>query len=178
MGAVGNLLGGLDELGQAEFGKGLLSGMKEYNKLQADNAAIRKQHNVGRGAIHGGTGQAAMEDEIEVQDRMTSSQLSSVAMFKRMAAGYRTVKEATGVTSQATEHYIKMIEEEKNLTEEQVAMLRLRSEAELKMLGNQAKLSSAAKDANAQFEQSFHPLTQYQKQMKTIDASIEMQSCD
>lgn len=174
MGAVGNLLGGLDELGQAEFGKGLLSGMKEYNKLQADNAAIRKQNtNAAGGLSASGTGKAVMMDEIKVQDRLTSSQTSSVAMFKRMAAGYRTIKEATGVTSQATEHYIKMIEEEKGLTEEQVAMLRLRSEAELKMLGNQAKLSSAAKDANAQFEQSFHPLTQYQKQMKTIDEAIQ-----
>ena len=175
MGALGNLTGGMSPTDSVQMIEDLISGTKEYNKVLDENTAIANRNDEVRKKNMTRPFKQIQEEEIDVQDRLTESQVESFKMLQKMRTGYRDIADATGVTSTATEAYLVALDTANKFSKEELLQMKKLSEAELLMIGNQKKMTAAATKANDEFEQSFHPLSQYQKQIKAINAAIENQ---
>ena len=178
MGALGNLTGGMDSSDSIQMIDDIVSGYEEFNKVLDENTKIQEynQKQVMENSKRRHKRAVHQKDEIQLSERLTDSQEQSIKMFDRMATGYRNIRDNTGVTSKATEAYILAVRGVVSVTKEQLLELKKLSETELLLIGNQQKLKAEASAANDQFKQSFHPLSQYQKQIKTITAAIENQT--
>ena len=176
MGALGNLTGGMSAAASVQMVEDLISATDEYNKVLDENFAIATRNVEIRKMNMARPQRQLQKEEIDVQDRLTESQAESLKMFEKMRTGYIAISDATGVTSTATEAYFAEVAKGKGASQELVLELKKLSEAELLLLGNQKKMKDAATRANDEFEQSFHPLSKYQKQIKAIDAAIENQT--